>query len=534
MKNTLKTIIALLIAGTFILAAVSCGNEPVNTSAEPTEAEQTTATDATTATEATTEDPNPPIVIDEHLIARWDFNEEVLGFVEDETGHGYNALVTGTPSYETVDDATVIHFTAKGQHLSVDNDDAFNFTTADSFSLVARFKWSGELCGSWPCIFNKGLFTSTNDYGYYGYWVNPTTKTLQFGTSTEPKAGCRNTPALKELDTEWHTVKMVQNGEKGKLWFYVDDVYQATINSIDAVSGTGIFIGYNGADANGTQFLGLIDYIEIYDNAIHVDEKKTPTINSMESGSYTQHSDYLDQDFTYPYKVYYPTDYKTNTTKTYPLLLFLHGHGECGTDNVKQLTIGNNYDPNLLLNEVIARDNCIVLAPQTPHGATKVKELKGFYSWEWVSIGEVWSTASRDTLPEVPAVGMIAVMNILNGFLDSGRVDLNRVYVSGLSMGGYGTWEIITRMPDVFAAAVPVCGAGFPSYAESLKNIAIWAFHGEEDKTVPVSGTKDMEEALKAVGGNIKATYFPGYGHEIWTPAYSEPGLVDWLLAQSK
>ena len=102
-------------------------------------------------------------------------------------------------------------------------------------------------------------------------------------------------------------------------------------------------------------------------------------------------------------------------------------------------------------------------------------------------------------------------------------------------MGGYGTWELITRNPEVFAAAIPVCGAGIPSMADRLIDIAIWAFHGEADPTVPVSGTRDMEEAIKAAGGTkIQATYFPGVAHNSWIPAFATEELIDWLFSQSK
>ena len=102
-------------------------------------------------------------------------------------------------------------------------------------------------------------------------------------------------------------------------------------------------------------------------------------------------------------------------------------------------------------------------------------------------------------------------------------------------MGGYGTWEIIARNPELFAAAVPLCGAGIPSKAAELKDMAIWAFHGLADPTVPAKGTQDMQQAIKAAGGTkFKATYFEGVGHNIWTQAFGYPGLGEWILSQSK
>ena len=102
-------------------------------------------------------------------------------------------------------------------------------------------------------------------------------------------------------------------------------------------------------------------------------------------------------------------------------------------------------------------------------------------------------------------------------------------------MGGYATWEMLARYPEVFAAAIPVCGSGIPSMADKLVNIPIWAFHGLEDGTVPPKGTQDMEEAIKNAGGKLmKATYFPGVGHNSWPNAYATPGLVDWMMEQKK
>ena len=265
-----------------------------------------------------------------------------------------------------------------------------------------------------------------------------------------------------------------------------------------------------------------------------MNEKPRPKgIDDMEAGSYSYYNEYLQTTLTYPYKVYYPTGYKeaSGTTK-YPFLLFLHGHGECGTDNAQQLKVLGG--PNKLLNDVIANDNCVVLAPQVPHEQQYIAALSDYYSKEWVSVNEQWNKGSRQTLPSFMSGGMIAACDLLDQFLANPKIDTNRIYVSGISMGGYGTWELITRRPEVFAAAIPLCGAGFPSYAETIKNINIWAFHGSADTTVPSSGTKDMETALQAVGGKMQATYFQGVGHDVWTYAYATDGLVDWLMSQHK
>lgn len=226
--------------------------------------------------------------------------------------------------------------------------------------------------------------------------------------------------------------------------------------------------------------------------------------------------------FTLPYRVYYPSSYNESDSAKYPLLFFLHGHGECGTDNELHIRVLNKA--NRLINMVMEQDNCIIIAPQCP---CNVK-------YEWVPVNHKWDTGSRELTPE-PTMGLAAAMKILDKFLANDKVDKKRVYAAGISMGGYGTWELITRRPEVFAAAVPVCGSGIPSMADKLVDIGIWAFHGEEDGTVPAQGTRDMEKAIKEAGGTkMKATYFPGVGHDSWIPAYETEGLIEWLFAQSK
>ena len=159
--------------------------------------------------------------------------------------------------------------------------------------------------------------------------------------------------------------------------------------------------------------------------------------------------------FSMPYRYYFPSSYNENDDKKYPMLFFLHGHGECGTDNELQIRV--LHKENRLIDMTIERDDCIIVAPQCPCNT----EL------EWVPVNHKWNTGSR-ALTEEPTVGMAAAMELLDKFLACGKVDLSRVYAAGISMGGYGTWELITRRPEVFAAAVPVCGSGIPDMADKL------------------------------------------------------------------
>jgi dienelactone hydrolase len=112
------------------------------------------------------------------------------------------------------------------------------------------------------------------------------------------------------------------------------------------------------------------------------------------------------------------------------------------------------------------------------------------------------------------------------------NIDPHRLYITGLSMGGYGTWDAIERWPDYFAAAAPLAGAGDPSKASRLVNLPIWAFHGSGDGDVPVSSSRDMIEAIKVAGGHPRYTEYASAGHDIWIMVYSTPAFMSWLFSQ--
>ena len=113
-------------------------------------------------------------------------------------------------------------------------------------------------------------------------------------------------------------------------------------------------------------------------------------------------------------------------------------------------------------------------------------------------------------------------------------VDPDRVYITGLSMGGYGTWALIQQKPFVFAAAIPICGGGDPSRTSSIKNLPVWIFHGDADNTVPTSLSRDMEAALKKSKGNVRYTEYPGVGHDSWTQTYANNEVLEWLFSQKR
>ena len=127
-----------------------------------------------------------------------------------------------------------------------------------------------------------------------------------------------------------------------------------------------------------------------------------------------------------------------------------------------------------------------------------------------------------------------ALIGLLDHVVSKYRVDPRRIYLTGLSMGGYGTWSLAARAPDRFAAIVPICGGGSPDNAEKLKNLPIWVFHGAKDRVVPVSRSEQMVEAIKAVGGNVKFTVYPDVAHDSWTETYNDPKLYEWLLKHKR
>jgi len=202
---------------------------------------------------------------------------------------------------------------------------------------------------------------------------------------------------------------------------------------------------------------------------------------------------------------------------TYPLVLFLHGAGERGDDNEKQLA----YLPTWLAEEANRRAYpCFVLAPQcrTDH--------------RWVEID--WS--DKKSLPQKPemTVDMTAAVAALDAVMKDEQVDPSRVYLTGISMGGYGSWDLAARMPERFAAVIPICGGGDEATAPKLKGLPIWCFHGDADKAVPVERSRTMVEAVKAAGGRVQYTEYAGVGHDSWTPAYRDAATLDWLFRQKR
>lgn len=194
--------------------------------------------------------------------------------------------------------------------------------------------------------------------------------------------------------------------------------------------------------------------------------------------------------------LYVPPGYHDD--RDWPLVVFLHGRGEEGTDGRKQAAVG--------LGAAIRRDPdrwpAVVAFPQKP--------------------------ADRHAWVEYEP----RILAALGAARSETRVDPDRITLTGVSMGGYGAWMLAPRHRDLFAAIAPICGGGDPEDAPDLAGLPIWAFHGTADPVVPVEHTTRMVEAVRAVGGEPKLTLYDGVGHNAWDAAYAEPDLPGWLLAQ--
>lgn len=180
----------------------------------------------------------------------------------------------------------------------------------------------------------------------------------------------------------------------------------------------------------------------------------------------------------------------------WPLVIFLHGSGERGHDLAKVKAYGPARDAS-----AGRRFPFVLVAPQVPDGM----------AWD----SDALEALRADLVERLP-------------------IDPDRVLMTGLSMGGYGTWNYAVDYPDTLAAIAPVCGAGDSDRAERIRHLPVWAFHGALDDAVPIAGDREMVEALKAAGGNVKFTVYPDVGHNAWDPAYDDAALYAWLLAQRR
>lgn len=221
-----------------------------------------------------------------------------------------------------------------------------------------------------------------------------------------------------------------------------------------------------------------------------------------------------------PYRVLFPDNY--DQSKSYPLILFLHGSGERGDDNEKQLVHGAK---RFLDKEERKKYPAIVVFPQCP-------------------LGTFWSHAHRTgedrnkwvaPFYAQPNQPMKLVIELLDQMVEQEAVDTTRLYLGGLSIGGFGTFDLLAHQPNRFAAAFPICGGGNPNLAPLYaSNTALWVFHGAKDDVVLPKYSRSMVAAIKAAGGAIKYTEYPEANHNSWDAAFAEPDLLAWLFQHQK
>lgn len=213
-----------------------------------------------------------------------------------------------------------------------------------------------------------------------------------------------------------------------------------------------------------------------------------------------------------PFRLLYPTSYN-RTHKKYPLVLFLHGAGSQGDDNESHLM----EVPDMLLKaSSLPKNACFILAPQCPRED----------AWVWFPKYPQCTSAIE------PSQACRLTLEIIDSLVQTLNIDPQRIYVTGLSLGGEGSFDIITRRPHFFAAAVPICGIADTGKVDLMKSTPVWIFHGDSDDINPVDYSRNIVKALRQKGANPIYTEYVGVKHDSWTRAYQEPKLLDWIFSQ--
>lgn len=238
-------------------------------------------------------------------------------------------------------------------------------------------------------------------------------------------------------------------------------------------------------------------------------------LSKYEKGSFIKGKDSIN------YRVLLPENF--DSTKKYPILFFLHGSGERGSDNQLQLTHGAKL---FLKQDIRKQFPAIVVFPQCSADSY----------WSNVNFGTDTKGNREFIFQEKgkPSKAMNALLGLVKDFLGKMYVDKQRVYVGGLSMGGMGTYELLRRKTRTFAAAFTICGGDNVANVQKYRNIPLWIFHGEKDDVVPVVLSTRIADQLKVLGKPVKLTLYPEANHNSWDSAFAEPGLLPWLFSNHK
>ena len=226
---------------------------------------------------------------------------------------------------------------------------------------------------------------------------------------------------------------------------------------------------------------------------------------------------------TLPYRILYPRGYEKD--KAYPLLMFLHGSGERGNDNVAQLSLGGFL---FLADSLRKNYPAVVIFPQCPADSS------------WSAIEFKYDAGMKRGIlvgpyHEEPTGPALLVKELMDSLVESKVVDSKRIYVGGLSMGGFGVFDMLERYPDYFAAAIAICGGGDTTMAKRFAGqLPLWIFHGGADPIVTVESSRRYYRALKALGADVRYTEYPGVGHNSWDNVFVERDLFHWLFSNKR
>lgn len=239
---------------------------------------------------------------------------------------------------------------------------------------------------------------------------------------------------------------------------------------------------------------------------------KAQDLSAFESKLFIQGND------TLRYRILYPENYKKH--RAYPLVMFLHGAGERGNDNKAQLTHGAAL---FLKPENRKYFKSIVIFPQCPTNKS------------WSKFKRVDGKMITDSESE-PPVEQLLVKALMDSLLENRKILERQIYLGGLSMGAFGSYDLLIRNPDYFAAAFPICGIpDIPNYVSKVKDVPVWIFHGEKDPVVSPEPNRELYKALMTAGAtDVTYSEYPGVGHDSWNNAFAEPKLLPWVFSHKK
>jgi predicted peptidase len=231
---------------------------------------------------------------------------------------------------------------------------------------------------------------------------------------------------------------------------------------------------------------------------------------------------YVEKKDSLPYRLLLPKDY--DPSKKYPLILFLHGSGERGSDNEAQLVHGSSL---FLKDSIREKYKAIVVFPQCAANSY------------WSNVSIITDSIKRTRVFNFkgdgePTKAMELLLKLLKELSDKYPLNDDRLYVGGLSMGGMGTFELVRRKPKLFAAAFPICGGANASTAKRLKEPSWWIFHGLKDNVVDPVYSRIMAAAIKGQGADVKLTLYPEANHNSWDDAFAEKQLMSWMFSKHK